>query len=345
MKAWHECALSLKTPRDPVVTPAGVVYDREAILNHLLMQKERARSKREEQKRRDAAERDASRRLADEQRTEEERRAENGLHLVVHSDSSVVKGTDEGRSLKSDSVAPNFWLPGMNVAAQKRARPTSPLEQNTSGKRSKSEKHSAKTLCPVSGNSLRLRDLITIRPTPTPLPSKPLSSAKANRSNCNEVKNDKDTTVAAADGNDILVNDSIDDSNDGANHGEDINHINHEDVDADHVDEDASSGKRDSDTVGGIGNGSFHSTPFVCALCRTPLSNAAKPVALRTGTVLCAHCVDAFVRRDRRDPLTTAVIDVAHDVIVIDNSGTAFAGSTPKNPGSREARIYRPSVT
>lgn len=348
MKAWYECALSLKPPRDPVVTPAGVVYDREAILNHLLIQKERARLQREERERRDAAERDASRRLASEQRVEKERRAEQSRHFSGQSNiSSGARNMDEKEVLKSTSTAPNFWLPGAKAVTKKRAPSSPPREENISGKRSKSEKRSAKTVCPVSGNPLRLRDLISIRPTAAsaPIPLNSLSSGKRIRSNHRSDENKND--VGVTDDGENTANDSADhESNGGGQEEGNGSTSSRDDADADRADEDAETADReDLDVVSRFNGDDFRGAPFVCALCRAAMSNAAKPVALRTGTVLCAHCVDEFVRRDCCDPLTATPIDVSRDVIVIDNSGTAFAGSTPKNPESREARIYRPSAT
>lgn len=83
---------------------------------------------------------------------------------------------------------------------------------------------------------------------------------------------------------------------------------------------------------------------YVCPVCQAALSNASRPVALRTGSVLCARCVDRFVVGEGVDPVTSERIDVGKDVIPIFNVGTAFAGSAADDPGSREASLYRPSV-
>eukprot|EP00187_Rhodella_violacea_P011588 CAMPEP_0184710700 /NCGR_PEP_ID=MMETSP0314-20130426/1463_1 /TAXON_ID=38298 /ORGANISM="Rhodella maculata, Strain CCMP 736" /LENGTH=98 /DNA_ID=CAMNT_0027172597 /DNA_START=103 /DNA_END=396 /DNA_ORIENTATION=+ len=37
----HHCALSLGAPRHPVVTPGGIVFEKEFILAHLLAQKKK----------------------------------------------------------------------------------------------------------------------------------------------------------------------------------------------------------------------------------------------------------------------------------------------------------------
>lgn len=90
---------------------------------------------------------------------------------------------------------------------------------------------------------------------------------------------------------------------------------------------------------------------FVCALCMTELTNATKPVALKTGTILCTRCVDQFVRRRQtvegpaQDPVTLGDIHPVQDVIVIHNVGTGFAGSTEDDPSSKVVSLYQPSMT
>lgn len=80
---------------------------------------------------------------------------------------------------------------------------------------------------------------------------------------------------------------------------------------------------------------------YMCPVCFGALTNASRPTALRTGTVLCAACVTSFVINERRDPVTTDPINSETDIIVIRNGGTAYAASGGE---SKEGTVYRPSA-
>ena len=67
------CALSLQPARNPVSTPHGVVYDREAILHYLLERKVQLRADKEEY---DAQEARKAARAAEEEKGKQARQAE-----------------------------------------------------------------------------------------------------------------------------------------------------------------------------------------------------------------------------------------------------------------------------
>merc|ERR1719215_343622 len=76
------CALSLKAPKDPVVTPAGYIYERECILESLLKQKleKQAEAKKyEAQEQRKARQATSEQQELELQELEEFRRADQGL--------------------------------------------------------------------------------------------------------------------------------------------------------------------------------------------------------------------------------------------------------------------------
>lgn len=295
-KPWHACALSLHRALNPVLTPRGILYDREAILSHLLRQKRDSRTARQTAAVQSIALADASRRrhIAKKQDDEHSFLTRQGqVHNPHHSDNY----NDE----KSTKPTPNFWVPGAIAR-----RPDSVLDQPPT-KRPRQEKDpkvlskSSKTVCPVTGESLRSRDLITLHITanvssPRRRPNRAIPSVSPLR-----------------DGHDIA-----DDNSQSIPEGEQFCKDQRPEADA---------------------------APYMCPVCRNALDNAAKPIALRTGTVLCARCVVGFVQKDSRDPVSGEEIDMTCDVIVIDNAGTAFAGSTPDDPGSKQATLYRPSAT
>lgn len=276
MKKWYHCALSLTTPRDAVVTPSGVIYDREAILRHFVHQKQ-------EQK--------ENARKRQTQADKLSKRSEyNKLSLINNAgdDKSITKAATSGVSNESTGKAGedcvqktslNFWLPGGRRAEPEASKDVTKLGVEVVEMKSVGKKFS-RTLCPVLGTPLRMRDLITLNLTPSPSPSSSSSSSLIDRGT--------------------------------------------------HSDSDL----------------------FVCPVCSTVLSNASKPVALRTGTVLCTRCMEQFVKnsthtdkKSARDPITLAEIDISKDIIVILNHGTGFAGSAADDPGSKEASWYQPSMT
>lgn len=271
MKKWYHCALSLTTPRDAVVTPSGVIYDREAILRHFVHQKQ-------EQKE------DARKRQS--QAHKLSKKSEYNKHSLINKagdGKSVIKAVTDGTSNEStgkfgenfeQKASLNFWLPGGRRTEPEALKDGTKLGVQVVGMKSVGKK-SGRTVCPVLGTPLRMRDLITLTLTPSPSLSP--------------------------------------------------------------VDRATNTGELDM---------------FVCPVCSTVLSNASKPVALRTGTVLCMRCMEQFVKnsrhsdkKDARDPITLTEIDISKDVIVILNHGTGFAGSAAEDPGSKEASWYQPSMT
>lgn len=261
MKPWDRCALGLSRPEEPVITPHGVLFEREAILRDLLRQREEGRTAQaqvvedhvreegEEQRRKQAEERAFVERFE---------KSQSDVLPTIAPDSSEMKDETTRATAAADS---NFWVPSIP------ARLPAPVEKHKSSKKKKN-KISLKTRCPISKKPLRSKDLITLKLTP--------------------------------------------------------NLIGKTDTEA---------GKAEA------------AEKYMCPLCQSVLVNAVKPIALRTGTVLCSRCVAEFVVKEGKDPCTSDDIDVKNDVIPIFNVGTAFAASAADDPSSHEASVYRPSAT
>ena len=178
VKAFDACALSLTHATDPVVTPEGVLYDREHILRCLLRQKKDiARKLRawEDQLARDAGEADAKAAEAREEAVERFHRAANqaiaadppggsdGADADVSDDddesdarrasvsaAQVRAATDEKARRAKELNA--FWLPSKTPDAAIR------LDR-------KPETH---TICPTTGKKLRMKDLTDVKWTKLP---------------------------------------------------------------------------------------------------------------------------------------------------------------------------------
>jgi len=160
------CGLSLKAPKDPVATPDGNIFDREAILECLLQQKLEIQA---QQKKFDEQERKKEQRLKaldqeDELRQLEEfTRAEQGLlsQDLRHKralEQAESKGSDGGPEKKlrkgellkvdkSELRAKSFWTKEFTPTAA----PTEIKKVDTS------------TRCPVTGKKLKVKDLISVK--------------------------------------------------------------------------------------------------------------------------------------------------------------------------------------
>lgn len=265
MKPWDTCALGLTRPNDPVITPHGVLYEREAILRELLRQREHARALHANHVDKRLSEQRKLRQRITEQERDAVERFEMGQSQVLQPDLGAKRTEDhqdEKRRRVDRSADSNFWVP--SIPARIRAPPS----DATKPSKSINKKISIKTCCPISKKPLRSKDLITLKPTPNVLSKTDTAAGKAQTA-------DK----------------------------------------------------------------------YMCPVCQSVLVNAIKPIALRTGTVLCSRCVAQFVMNEGKDPCTSAEIDVDHDVIPVFNVGTAFAASAGDDPASHEASVYRPSVT
>lgn len=129
--------------RDPVVTPDGVLYEREAILESLLSQKK-------------ALARAAA---AFEAQGEEEARAaaaasaaaERAKLAAFHSSNAGGSGGGGASAGGATTGMAAFWIPAKTPEATARV-----------------DKPASDTLCPATGKKLRLKELTPVRFTPTP---------------------------------------------------------------------------------------------------------------------------------------------------------------------------------
>lgn len=325
MQAWHHCAISLATPSDAVLTPQGILYDRETILQNLLRQKEQARQQLEKHTQREDALRKEHAVRSRERNAEQAKRDEALHHRVGLATLSPVPSDNTPGVPGAPKQPQNFWMPGARAGASGSAPlspPRAPADdvlaiEARSMKRRKPPKISTKTKCPVTGQTLRLRDLITLN----------LTEDKANLSPARTQDGRRDMN-STEEREEALESEGKDAKGDAV-------------VEVD-VEVDAVESEEKVDRMGG--RVMSEKDMFLCPVCHVLLTNAAKPVALRTGTVICLRCTEDFVRKGGTDPCTNAKIDIDKDIIVIKNGGTVFAASG-SDPHAKEASIYRPSVT
>ncbi|XP_065836104.1 nitric oxide synthase-interacting protein-like isoform X2 [Oscarella lobularis] len=152
VKGFDCCCLTLQPCKEPVVTPDGYLYDREAILECLLHQKrEVARKMKEYEKQKKRQSKELEELAEAEHRAKVEKFEKQERTLSSAPIDPFKKPTESGETISNMSsgkakALPSFWVPSMTPQA----------------KASQVEKPEKKTYCPTSGKPLKLKDLISI---------------------------------------------------------------------------------------------------------------------------------------------------------------------------------------
>lgn len=142
IKDFDCCCLSLQPCRDPVVTPDGFLYEREAIVGYLLHQKTKiARETKAWERQR------AQRRREQEQLKGEG--AAKALRGFLEAETPLGKGETPQNSAAPGPL-PSFWIPSLTpeAGAERLQKPASAVR------------------CPMSGRKLRLAQLVSVHFTP-----------------------------------------------------------------------------------------------------------------------------------------------------------------------------------
>lgn len=162
VKDFDCCCLSLQPCHDPVVTPDGYLYEREAILEYILHQKkEIARQMKAYEKQRGAR--------REEQKELQRAAMKDQVRGFLEKEAAIVSrplnpftpkttsgngpddtqpGPSTGATGKDkDKALPSFWIPSLTPEA----------------KATKLEKPSRTVTCPMSGKPLRMSDLTPVR--------------------------------------------------------------------------------------------------------------------------------------------------------------------------------------
>lgn len=171
VKDFDCCSLTLQPCRDPVITPDGYMYDREAILECLLHQKTEAARKMkayEKQKKKQQAEEAGKMEEKERSKVESFVSLEKRITTKPKSTFTVSKeksatgdsvqmvdempstSTGSSNSESKGKNLPSFWVPSLTPQAE----PTLLKKPDT------------KTFCPMSGKPLRIKDLIPVKLTP-----------------------------------------------------------------------------------------------------------------------------------------------------------------------------------
>lgn len=155
VKDFDCCCLTLQPCRNPVITKDGYLFDKEAILEYIVMKKNeisRKLKEYEKQKRKEEAE------LAELAIAEKQSKLNNFLMTeknIVSAPVNAFKSGEPHGSIKSvsnmtegrDKNLPSFWIPSKTPESKQK-----PVE--------KPEKS---VLCPMTGKPLKLKDLIDVK--------------------------------------------------------------------------------------------------------------------------------------------------------------------------------------
>ncbi|XP_061829783.1 nitric oxide synthase-interacting protein [Nerophis lumbriciformis] len=169
IKDFDCCCLSLQPCQNPVVTPDGYLYEKQAILEYILHQKtEIAKKMKLYEKQKQAMKNDSKLESKSEEREKVEKfkTRENSIvsKPINPFTSGQNRGSDKGSSsssagaaaASSSSVAsssqslPSFWIPSLTPEA----------------KPALIKKPSKTVLCPMSGQPIKMNELITVRFNP-----------------------------------------------------------------------------------------------------------------------------------------------------------------------------------
>jgi nitric oxide synthase-interacting protein len=173
---FYDCRLTLAPAVDPVVTPSGFLFSREAILKNLLEQKKAGRRALEEweaaKEKRAAGLAEAQRRAAEAEARAFERAVNSGgaSSSVVAAGANTNNDNNSNLIVGSSTIAANrergltvraAWGTSAGAVAASEASVKNAEELRLA--RLAAEKPDTSSRCPASGGKLRLKDLIPIR--------------------------------------------------------------------------------------------------------------------------------------------------------------------------------------
>lgn len=163
VKDFDACCLTLQPCRNPVITPSGYIFDKEAILEYILKKKaeavkrvkefEKAKKKSQKEQQELAAARETSRAqaFADKQKLVN---ASSSETTSTHSAGSNIKSVSNMAGDRASKL-PSFWVPS-----------EVPTSSPSSTSNLLGQKPDTNVYCPMSGKVLKTKDLYPIIFTP-----------------------------------------------------------------------------------------------------------------------------------------------------------------------------------
>ncbi|RVE68934.1 hypothetical protein OJAV_G00072770 [Oryzias javanicus] len=161
IKDFDCCCLSLQPCKDPVVTPDGFLYEKQAILEYILHKKTEVAKKMkayEKQKQAQKSSNQLESKSEEIQKVEKFKSSEssivskpiNPFTSGQSKDGDAEEPSTAASAASSSQKLPSFWIPSLTPEA----KPT------------QLKKPSKAVLCPMSGRPIKMNELIAVRFTP-----------------------------------------------------------------------------------------------------------------------------------------------------------------------------------
>lgn len=161
IKDFDCCCLSLQPCKDPVVTPNGFLYEKQAILEYILHQKTEIAKKMKAYEKQKQAQKTTSQsesKSVEREKVEKFKTSENNIvskpinpfTSMEGEKNAAADGSAESSTASSSKNLPSFWIPSLTPEA----KPTL------------LKKPSKTVLCPMSGRPIKMNELVPVKFTP-----------------------------------------------------------------------------------------------------------------------------------------------------------------------------------
>ncbi|CAK9796953.1 Nitric oxide synthase-interacting protein homolog [Anthophora quadrimaculata] len=150
VKDFDCCCLTLQPCRNPVITKDGFLFDKEAILEYVLTKKkEYARKLREYEKQKQHEEEKCNEKTANEELQKLQKFLKGEKNIVSRSQIIAEESTSSVSNMSNgkDKMLPSFWIPSKTPEAKEIVL----------------QKPDKTIYCPISGNPLKIKDLIPVK--------------------------------------------------------------------------------------------------------------------------------------------------------------------------------------
>ncbi|XP_070151012.1 nitric oxide synthase-interacting protein homolog [Polyergus mexicanus] len=149
VKDFDCCCLTLQPCRNPVITKDGYLFDKESILEYILTKKrEYARKLKEYEKQKQKKEEQLQEQTANEELKKLQNFLKDEKTIVSNGSITTIDGVSVSNMKNGkDKVLPSFWIPSKTPEATETSL----------------QKPDKTIYCPVSGNPLKVKDLIPIK--------------------------------------------------------------------------------------------------------------------------------------------------------------------------------------
>jgi len=146
IKDFDACCLTLQTCKEPMISPQGMIYDKEAILQYIVQQKAKIAKQKKAYEKQKIKEKKELKELS---QSEQKELLDKFVKNQDAANQLYKKKKEESKS-SSTSKDLSFWTPSHTPKAEK----------------SKVKKPSSKVFCPMTNKPIKFKDLVPVKFTP-----------------------------------------------------------------------------------------------------------------------------------------------------------------------------------